>query len=74
MVAAAGFDRMRERSAQLVPDERLGLLADPARFFRTGSSGGWRGHVTDGDVAVYEQRISRLASPELADWLHHDHA
>jgi aryl sulfotransferase len=71
LVAAASFEQMRDRSAKLVPDERLGLIADPVRFFRTGSSGDWRNHLTDGDLAAYRQRLASLATPELTNWLHH---
>jgi hypothetical protein len=71
LVAAARFDRMRERSTQLVPDERLGIIADPTRFFRAGSSGGWRDHLTDADLTVYRERLTALATPELDTWLHH---
>lgn len=71
LVAAATFDRMRERSAQLVPDERLGIFTDPRGFFREGSSEGWREQLTDGDAAAYRRRLGSLASPELVHWLHH---
>jgi aryl sulfotransferase len=71
LIAAASFEQMRERSAQLVPDERLGLIADPARFFRAGSSGGWRNHLTDSDVAAYRRRLASLATPDIINWLHH---
>jgi aryl sulfotransferase len=70
LVAAATFDRMRERSDQLVPDERRGVFADPAKFFRAGTSGGWRDVLTDHDLARYRQRLSELAPPELIHWLH----
>jgi aryl sulfotransferase len=33
LVEAATFDRMRQRSADLVPDEQLGILKDTTRFF-----------------------------------------
>ena len=71
LVAAASFERMRNQSAKLVPDESLGLIADPDKFFRAGSSGGWRNHLTDGDVTAYRQRLATLATPELVNWLHH---
>lgn len=74
LVAAATFDRMRQRSEQLVPDERLQLFTDPAKFFHSGTSGAWRSYLTDDDLARYEHRLAALASPELVHWLHHGHA
>jgi aryl sulfotransferase len=71
LIEAATFDQMRERSDQLTPDERLGLIKDPRRFFRRGRSGGWRDHLTDDDLAWDEKRLAALAPPDLARWLHH---
>jgi len=71
LVAAAGFEQMRTRSAELVPDEGLGIMRSTDRFFRTGTSGGWRDVLSDDDRARYDARVSALAAPDLADWLHH---
>jgi len=71
LVEAATFERMRERAADRVPDERLGILKDPGQFFRSGSSGEWRRFLTDEDLARYDARIASLAPPALAHWLHH---
>jgi len=71
LVEAATFDRMRQRSADLVPDERLGIMKDTGRFFRRGTSGGWRDVLTDDDLARYDARVAALAPPGLAGWLHH---
>ncbi len=70
LVAAAAFDRMRARSADRVPDEGLGIMRSTDRFFRSGTSGGWRRVLTADDLATYDARISELAAPELAHWLH----
>ncbi len=71
LVEAATLSQMRERSERLVPDERLGLIKDPGRFFRAGRSGGWRDHLTDDDLAGYEERLAAEAPPDLVRWLHH---
>ena len=70
LVEAATFDRMRQRSADLVPDERLGIMKDTGRFFRRGTSGGWRDVLTDDDRPVRRAgrrarttRPRRLAAP-----------
>lgn len=69
LVAAAGFAAMRRRAADLVPDERLGLISQSGAFFRSGASRQWDDVLTQGDVAVYEKRLAALASPELRRWL-----
>ena len=66
---AASFDRMRSRSAELVPDAH-GVLAEPARFFRSGRSGAGREVLTTEELARYEARVASLASPEVVAWLH----
>ena len=71
LVRAATFSQMREHSDQLAPDERLGLIKDPGKFFRAGTSGGWRNHLTADDLARYLERLTAEASPELIRWLHH---
>jgi hypothetical protein len=69
LVEAASFDRMRSRSAELVPDAH-GVLAEPARFFRSGRSGAGREVLTTEELARYEARVASLASPEVVAWLH----
>ena len=71
LVAAATFDRMRRRADDLVPDERLGIMRDTTRFFRSGTSGQWRAWLTDEDASEYEARVADLMAPDLAYWLHH---
>jgi hypothetical protein len=70
LVEAATFERMRERAADRVPDERLGILKDRGKFFRSGSPGEWRKFLGDDDLARYQARVASLAAPELAVWLH----
>jgi aryl sulfotransferase len=69
LVEAATFDRMRSRSAELVPN-RLGVLKDPAAFFRRGTSGAGRDLLRPAELAAYEERVASLAPPDLVAWLH----
>ena len=71
LVEAATFSQMRERAADLAPDERLGIMKDTNKFFRTGSSGEWRQILTDSDLARYDERVTELAPPDLTTWMHH---
>jgi hypothetical protein len=70
LVAAATFDRMRSRSARLTPNT-LGVLKDPAAFFRRGTSGAGRELLTAAELAAYERRVASLAPADLVAWLHH---
>jgi aryl sulfotransferase len=70
LVAAARFDAMRRRAAFLAPD-RLGVLKDPDRFFRAGTSGAGQAILTLDEFSRYQQRVSSLAPPDVAHWLHH---
>lgn len=71
LVEAATFDRMRDRADELVPDERQGLITDNRRFFRSGTSGGWRSWLTPEDASAHEARVAALMAPDLAAWVHH---
>jgi hypothetical protein len=71
LVEAATFHRMRARSTEVVPDERLGLFTDSRSFFHTGSSGQWRDVLTDQDIHRYHQRLDSIAPTDLVHWLHH---
>jgi hypothetical protein len=70
LVAAATFDRMRDRADQLAPQVTHGFWNDPSQFFHHGSSGQWRSFLDDDDVARYEARVRELAAPDLAEWVH----
>jgi hypothetical protein len=69
LVQAAAFDRMRERSSQLIP-VASGILKDPAAFFRRGTSGAGGEVLTTAELAEYERRTAELAPPDLLAWLH----
>jgi hypothetical protein len=71
LVDAATFALMKKRSADLVPDERLGIMKSTDAFFRRGSGGEWRQWLTEDDLARYDRRLTELAEPDLASWLHH---
>jgi hypothetical protein len=69
LVDAAGFDRMRARADRLAPDA-AGVLKDPTRFFRRGSSGAARELLSGAEMARYGARAAELAPPDLLEWLH----
>jgi hypothetical protein len=70
LARAATFEEMRMRANDLVPNATAALWYDNTRFFNRGTSGQWRGLLTDEDVRRYEARIRQLAEPDLSAWLH----
>lgn len=70
LVAAATFDRMRQRADELVGHN--GVLRDPRAFFRSGRSGAGRELLTVDELAHYHSRVAALAPPEVLRWLHHE--
>jgi len=71
LVDAAGFERMRDRADQLVPDP-VGVLKHPTRFFRRGTSGAGREVLTAAELERYHQRAATMAPSDLLAWLHRD--
>jgi aryl sulfotransferase len=69
IVPAAGWDQMRARADDLVPDERLGLFTDRQAFFRSGTEQQWRTVLTEADLDAYRRRLGALAAPDLIAWL-----
>ena len=69
LVAAARFDAMSRRAAFLAPD-RLGVLKDPTRFFRSGTSGAGAEVLSPVELSRYRERVAELAPPEVVEWLH----
>jgi hypothetical protein len=71
LVAAARFDRMRDRAGDLAPQVTMaGLWRDTSRFFNRGTSGQWRTLLGPEDLDRYWTRVRRLAAPDLAAWTH----
>jgi len=70
LVQAATFESMRAGAS--APDTRLGVLKDPAAFFRQGRSGEGRQILTAGEMAHYRDRVAAMAPDDLLAWLHRD--
>ncbi|MGW1059534.1 sulfotransferase domain-containing protein [Micromonospora rubida] len=68
LVRAATFDSMRGRAEALTPV--AAMWSDPKRFFNQGVSGRWRDLLDEDDLRRYEDRVAKLAEPDLIDWLH----
>jgi hypothetical protein len=68
-VAAAGFDAMRARAADAVPD-RSGVVRSADRFFRRGVSGARFEELSPDEIARYDARMATLVPPDALAWLH----
>lgn len=68
LVRAATFDSMRGRAEALTPV--AAMWSDPKRFFNQGVSGQWRNLLDEDDLRRYEDRVAKLAEPDLINWLH----
>ena len=71
LAVTAGFEEMKGRAGELVPNADIGIWRDMNSFFHQGNSGQWRGLLAGEDLAHYEDRVRELATPELAEWIHH---
>lgn len=71
LAPAARLGAMRSRAAVVVPNSDIGIFRDVEEFFHRGESGQWRELLDADDLAHYESRVRRLASPDLAQWVHH---
>jgi hypothetical protein len=71
LVRAATFDAMRESSGASAP-EGLGVLKDPAAFFRHGVSGDGVALLSAGELAHYSDRVAGMAPADMLAWLHRD--
>ncbi len=69
VVAATSFESMSADPARTVPDH-LGILKDPAAFFRSGSVGDGLRSLAPETVGRYDRRLASIASPRVIGWLH----
>lgn len=69
LVTAAGFDSMRGDPGLNAPNP-VGVLKDPAAFFRRGTSGAAEEVLSAAEVDRYRRRVATLGPPDLLEWLH----
>lgn len=71
LAPAATFAEMKHRAGELAPNVDIAIWRDSVRFFQRGESGQWRDLLDASDLRHYEARVRELATPDLADWMHH---
>jgi hypothetical protein len=69
LVHAATFDAMRDSAAASAP-AGLGVLKDPAAFFRRGVSGDGPALLSANELAHYFDRVAAMAPADMLAWLH----
>ncbi len=72
LVAAAGFEAMKENADTLAPTTAgPKQWLDNAAFFNKGEHGQWQGILGDEELTLYRQIMDTRLQPELAQWLEH---
>jgi aryl sulfotransferase len=71
LVAAAGFEAMKQQGAELIPAAAQLWNEGASRFMNKGTNGRWKSVVSDEDLRRYEERVKAHFAPELARWLQH---
>jgi aryl sulfotransferase len=66
---AATFSNMKENASKFAPSADKGIWKDNAQFFASGSSNKWDGILTEESLAMYDDRMTELLSPEDRSWL-----
>lgn len=71
LATSAAFEEMKGRASELAPNADIQIWRDTSDFFHQGKSGRWRALLADEGLAHYGARVRELATPDLAEWIHH---
>ncbi len=69
MTKAATFENMQAKGDQFAPGAGTGLWKKDAAFFATGKNSQWKDRLTQEQVELFEERISKLLDDEQRAWL-----
>jgi aryl sulfotransferase len=69
IVAAAGFEAMKEQGAELMPGAEMAWEGGYKSFLHKGTNGRWLGVCAEADLAAYKARAAAEFTPGLAAWL-----
>lgn len=69
LVAAATFDHMKQNAERFAPSGGKGFFKSDSDFFHSGSSGKWRGRLTEKELAAYQAMMAAHLSAEDRAWL-----
>jgi aryl sulfotransferase len=71
IVAAAGFDAMREQGDLLMPNAHNLFEGGSQRFLNKGANGRWQNVFSADDLQRYDDQVESHFAPDLARWLEH---
>ncbi|WP_298937013.1 sulfotransferase domain-containing protein [uncultured Ruegeria sp.] len=69
LVQAATFDNMKANAVRFAPSGGKGFMKSDSEFFHSGTSGKWRGRLTDKDLAAYDAIMEAHLTREDRAWL-----
>ncbi len=69
LVEAATFKNMKDHAERFAPAGGKGFFKSDTEFFHSGTIDGWRGQLTDKELAAYEDVMSAQLAPSDRIWL-----
>lgn len=69
LIEAATFDNMKHNAERYAPSGGKGFFKSDSAFFNSGTSGKWRGKLTDAELAAYDAMMDAHLTPEDRNWL-----
>ncbi|WP_300031001.1 sulfotransferase domain-containing protein [uncultured Roseobacter sp.] len=69
LVQAATFDNMRANASRFAPAGGKGFMKSDTEFFHSGTSGKWKGRLTDQEVAGYDTVMDAHLTARERSWL-----
>lgn len=74
LVKSAGFEHMRNNAERYTPSGGKGFFKSDAGFFHSGTSGQWRGKLTEAELAAYDAIMDAQLTPADRAWLEYGSA
>jgi aryl sulfotransferase len=71
LIAAAGFDAMKQAGDILLPHAGRNWEGGSQRFLYKGTNNRWRDVLTAEDIVLYERKLESALPPDGAHWLTH---
>ena len=69
LVQAATFDNMKSNAERFAPSGGKGFMKSDSDFFHSGTSGKWKGELTDTELAAYSDMMDAHLREEDRAWL-----
>ncbi|PTX56418.1 aryl sulfotransferase [Litoreibacter ponti] len=69
LIAAASFDHMKAHAERYAPSGGKGFFTSDTEFFHSGTSGKWRGQLSEAELAQYDAMMDAQLGPGDRRWL-----